>query len=343
MPEVVHYGDISPETNIYLNDTFLKRGMPKMILGSFGQTLRIPKNKSQRLKCRRYEPLSGAPKPLVEGVTPKADSPRVSDVYIPITQYGNLLRLTDVVADTHEDQVLQEFTGLLGEQAAEMIERIRVAHLLGGTNVWYAGGVSSRSAVVAKVTKDLLRSIEASLRVNRAKPITQMLRSTPAFNTENVKPCYIGVCHPYMVKDIEDIDGFKSYEDYGSTTPYDNEIGSVGSFRFLVEEFLDPWADAGGNVPAGLISTSGTKCDVFPLLILARDAFADVALKGYETKNADGKGDMIVPVEMKVLNPGVPRGGDELGQRGSIGYKTWYGCGILQDMYMARVEAAVTQ
>ena len=340
---LTHYGDVSEETGICLAGKFLERAKPKMMLGNFAQTIPMPKNKSQTLKARRYEPLSAAPKPLIEGVTPKADGVKVTDVFFQLQQYGNYLSLTDVVEDTHEDPVLKEFSGLLGEQAGEMIENIRIANLLAGTNVFYAGGVTSRSAVNTKVTRDLLRRIEASLKVNRAGRITQMLRSTNAYGTVNIKPAFIGVCHPYQTKDLEDLVGFKHPEDYGSISPWDNEIGALGSIRFIEEDLMLPFADAGGAVSAGLMSTGGTKCDVFPMFIFGRDSFADVPLKGYKMKNADAKGNMVVPVEMKVLQPNVPRGGDPLGQRGSVGYKTWAAGGLLQDLWFVRVESAVSE
>jgi N4-gp56 family major capsid protein len=43
-----------------------------------------------------------------------------------------------------------------------------------------------------------------------------------------------------------------------------------------------------------------------------------------------------------VLNPNKPRGGDNLGQRGSVGWKTYSNTVILNDAWMARLEAAVT-
>ena len=152
MSELTTYGDISEETGVYLNKPFLDRALPVMYTAQFAQTLHMPKNASQRLKARRYNPLSAEPKKLVEGVTPRADNVSTTDVYFNLEQFGNVLRLTDVVADTHEDPVLQQYTELLGEQAGEMMERIRIAKLLAGTNVYYANG-ESRSEVNTTVNK----------------------------------------------------------------------------------------------------------------------------------------------------------------------------------------------
>jgi N4-gp56 family major capsid protein len=65
---------------------------------------------------------------------------------------------------------------------------------------------------------------------------------------------------------------------------------------------------------------------VYPILYFAANAYAVVPMKG---KNA------ITPM---VLNPNVARGGDPLGQRGSVGIKFYHACVILQDAWMARAE-----
>jgi N4-gp56 family major capsid protein len=65
-------------------------------------------------------------------------------------------------------------------------------------------------------------------------------------------------------------------------------------------------------------------------MYFGRDAYGIVALKG---KFA------ITPM---VLNPGTPRGGDNLGQRGSVGWKTMQGTVILNDAWMAVYECACT-
>jgi N4-gp56 family major capsid protein len=68
---------------------------------------------------------------------------------------------------------------------------------------------------------------------------------------------------------------------------------------------------------------------VYPVLILARDAFGVVRLQGKEA------------VQVMVLNAGTPRGGDELAQRGSVGWKTYYAAVRLNEAWMARLECGV--
>ena len=76
-------------------------------------------------------------------------------------------------------------------------------------------------------------------------------------------------------------------------------------------------------------AVGGTSCHL-QALILGRDAYAAVRLQGLKS------------FEMFVLNPGIARGGDALGQRGTAGWKTWYAAKILTENYMLRLEVAVS-
>ena len=79
-----------------------------------------------------------------------------------------------------------------------------------------------------------------------------------------------------------------------------------------------------------MVSTTGVNADVYPVIFLAQDCFAQVPLKGDEA---------ITPM---VLNPGKPSKSDPMAQRGYVSWKTYYAAVILQDLWMARLEVAVT-
>jgi N4-gp56 family major capsid protein len=96
----------------------------------------------------------------------------------------------------------------------------------------------------------------------------------------------------------------------------------------VLSTIIAPFADAGAN-KGSMISTSGTKADVYPVLYIARDAYGIIPLKG---KTA------ITPM---VVNP-KPSDSDPLAQRGHVGWKGYQTAAILNDAWMARLEVAVT-
>lgn len=337
---ITTFGDISPRNEAYVVADFLEVGQPYMVFEPFCQTTTVPRGTGKTVKFRRYNPLPATPKPLTEGVTPSATKPTCTDVVATVAQYGDREVITDVIADTHEDPVLKIQTRRLGEQAAEMIECIRWGIFKAGTNVFYANG-ESRADVNTTLSKSLQRRITRTIKRNRGKKITNILRSTAAYGTKSVDPSYIAVAHVDLENDIREMEGFIAAKDYGTVSPYPNEIGAVDDVRYLTSDILEPWADAGGDPGTTLMSTSGTKADVYPVLYFAADALGTCALKGYGAKNTNGKMRPVSPVDVFVVNP-KPSDSDPMAQRGHISWKTWNTAVILQDLWVCRAEVACT-
>jgi len=338
------YGDISPRVAAYAVSQLLKRAIPYMVLEKFGQTYPIPNNATKVAKFRRYF-ISGATggagdgnpteafstplavTPLVEGVTPTGKKLANMDYTVTLVQYGDFMTITDVVLDTAEDQVLQQATEALGESAAQTIETIRYNILKAGLNVFYANG-TLRSSVNTPISLAMQRKVTTALTRQNAKRLTQVVKSTPDFRTEPIEAAFIGLVSPDMESDIRNMTGFIPTKQYGTVTPWENEIGSVETVRYLQSTIFAPFPDAGGAM--GLMrSTSGVNADVYPVLYLGRDAYGIVPLKGK---------DSLVPM---VVNP-KPAPGDPLGQRGTIGWKAMTTAVILNDCWMARLECAAT-
>ena len=140
-----NYGDISPRTAAFAAKKLLERGQHQMVVERFGQMDPQGKNKTKTRAWRRYESLQRASAPLTEGVTPAGQQLTKTDIIATLEQYGDRLPLTDVIEDTHEDPVLNQMMKLVGEQASETVEELRINILKGGSNVFYANSVASRS------------------------------------------------------------------------------------------------------------------------------------------------------------------------------------------------------
>lgn len=323
----VSYGDISPRTAAYAEKELLKRGLPYLVLEKFGQAKSLPGNATKVEKFRRYNALSNTPVTLTEGVTPSSQALSVTDITATLSQYGGLVQITDVILDTHEDNTLNEAINLLGEQAAQMIEKMRFGVLKAGTNVLYANG-AARNAVNTVLTTAIQRKAVRALKRQNARQITSIVRSTAAFNTDNVAPGFVALIHPDLEGDVRSMTGFTPSERYGSLSPWENEIGKVDDVRYVSSTIFEPWQDAGGAKGA-MLSTSGTSADVYPVLFLGRDAYGIIALKGQYA---------LTPM---VVNP-KPSDSDPLAQRGSVSWKAMQTAVILNDAFMVRVEVSAT-
>ena len=325
------YGDISPRTAAYAEKELLKRGIPYLVLEKFGQAKTLPEQSTKVIKFRRYTALPSTPAALTEGVTPAGQTLAVTDVTSTLVQYGDKVTITDVIMDTHEDQVLNEATALLGEQAAQMIEKMRFGVLKAGTNVLYGNG-AARNAVNTALTVAMQRRAVRALKRQNTRFITTVIRSTPNFNTDNVSPGYVGLIHPDLEADVRNMTGFVPAEKYGTMTPWENELGKVEDVRYLSSTIFEPWADAGGAKAGSgttMQSTTGTSADVYPVLYVGRDAYGIVALKG------------MFAVTPMVVNP-KPSDSDPLAQRGHVSWKAMQTATILNDAFMARLEVSGT-
>jgi N4-gp56 family major capsid protein len=323
------YGDINQRTAGYAVADMLRHSEPWLILSKMGMTKPLPKNKAETMKFRRPIPLAPATTPVVEGVTPTAQKMTYEDVSVTLKQYGRPIEITDKVTELSEDPVMDTATMLAGEQAGGTIEQVLYGVLRAGTNVFYANG-ASRSAVNTVLTLNKQRAVTRALAAQKALKITRMLKSGPEYGVSAVEAAYVAVAHTDLDSDIRNLAGFIPVAKYGSRqTISEHEIGSVEQVRYILSPDLDPFADAGG-AKGSMVSTTGTSADVYPILYFGQDAFAQVPLKGEEA---------IVPM---VLNPGTPSKSDPMGQRGYVSWKAWYAAVILNDLWMARLEVAVT-
>ena len=331
MADVNKYGDLKPREAGLAWRELLKRAIPAMVTEQFGQTKQMPTKNTGTVIFRRYNRLAVATTPLAEGVTPGASKPTYTDVTMNVQQYGDFVPYTDVMEDLHPDNVIGEYKDILAEQMAETKEVLNIAYLKGGSTVYYANG-ASRTAVNTFTSVGQLKKIIRYLRDQKAKPITKILKATTNYATQPIPASYVALCDTDLVADLQSLQGWKNVEEYANSDGRlnDYEIGQVANIRFVATSLFDAWADvgaAGALMIATTLATSAT--DVYPIIILGEDAWCTLALRGANSG---------YPIVLST----APAKGDELGQRGSVGWKMWHGGGILYDAYMARLEVCAT-
>jgi N4-gp56 family major capsid protein len=178
-----------------------------------------------------------------------------------------------------------------------------------------------------------LQTAIRALENNDAGKLKAKLKASVGIATEPIRESYIAICHPDLRQDIQALPGFVSVEKYSDQgDAIEGEIGGVEGVRFITTTQAVPFKDAGdtAGANAGSISTSGSNCDVYPVLIFAEDAIGCATLGGMDS------------LRSKVVMP-KPGPGDPLGQRGTVAWDTFYSCIILQDLWMYRLEVACTK
>jgi N4-gp56 family major capsid protein len=321
----------------------LKHAIPVEVLGITGMNKPMPKNNSKVVSFRRWLPPGGVDNiwitsgnmeayadsyETVEGQTPNAKTMTAVDITATMRQFAVLFAVTDQTVDMYEDDIPMAMKVQTGETMGLIREMVRYGELRGATNAYYAGG-SNRGTVDEAISLNLLRKVTKSLLNNHAKRVTKVLSSSGNYGTQAVEAGFLVFCSTDLESTIRDLPGFTNCVDYGSKQPInENEIGSVERFRFILSPELAGYANAGAAVGStGLYSSNGVNIDVYPVIVCGEDAWGQVALRG---------ADSIDPTWQP---PGQKDKSDPLGQRGYIGAKAYHTAVILNQGFMALIEA----
>jgi N4-gp56 family major capsid protein len=327
------YTEITPRTNLRSAAGMLERAAVVQVLQHTATMQKMPKNKSQTLKFRRFNNLSPLTSNLVEGVTPSPTPFTVTDITATLYEYGQVVTFTDVIEDTHEDPVVSQLTDLVGENVGRTNEALDWAVVRAGSSVVYANG-TQRTDVNTPISLGKVRSAVRTLDTQKARKFNQVITPGLEYATRGIEASWIAVCHTSMSSDIRNLPGFIPTVQYGQRKMIcEDELGAVENIRFLVSADLSVIAD-GGGAKAGsgttMVSTAGTSADIYPVVIFGRDSWARVELAGYGSVEAD-----IIPAGRKDKS-------DPLGQRGSVSSKWWHTAVRLNESWMIRIECAAT-
>ena len=109
---------------------------------------------------------------------------------------------------------------------------------------------------------------------------------------------------------------------------HDRELGVAENFRFVTAPLLIPFDEAGSGTLNGCLGSSNV--DVYPILVIAEVACANVALKG------------MGAVKPTILSARQKNHANPLGQFGYVGGDFWMASVRLNENWMVRLEVGAT-
>ena len=324
----------------------LRHAIPREVLGITGQQHDLSQNVSDTVIFRRWLPFGGATTNATtinqwsvtvtahqtqEGVTPTPDTIAPQDITVQVIEYSCLYVYTNKVALLYEDDVPKAMKKQTGQRMGLVRELVRYGALKGNTNKFYSGG-TSRSTVDEAISLANLRAVSRSLQANRGDPITEVLSASPNYNTAPVEATYIVFCHTDLENDVRELPGFTKCVEYGTQKKlHAMELGAVDNFRFVVSPELSSIIDSGASLAStGLVSDGGANIDVYPVIVVAEEAWGDVALRGQNSFR-------VTHIAHTVKDKNDPHG-----QRGYVGAIFWSASFIQNDGWMAVIECGVT-
>lgn len=306
-----HGNDLSPEMRTYYWRTLIEEAGPQLVHDQFGQKCDVPKGNGKKVQFRKFEQLPKMMKPLTEGVTPKGQAMTMTTIEEDVLQYGGYILITDLLDLVAVDNMVQEATIMIGQQAGRTLDTVTREVLNGGTNVIYGDGtVMSRSAVTRsmKLTVDLVKRAARILKVQ---------------NTPRIDGYYVGIIHPNTEYDLTNDPAWVDANKYTDIDhKWMNEIGKIGNVRFVES------TEAKIFEKAGAVDGSN-KVDIYSTLVLGANAYGVTTITGGA---------------MKTIIKQIGSGGteDPLDQRGTIGWKGTKAAVRLLEQYMVRIETAST-
>ncbi|MBR6428254.1 MAG: N4-gp56 family major capsid protein [Clostridia bacterium] len=212
----------------YYDRQLLESAKTRFVHAEFGQKRPIPRNSGTHVNFRRWnlfdpnEALAG----LTEGETPTGQSLSQTDVEVGVKQYGAYVEVTDLLDLTAYDNVINDSAELLGEQIGTVVEWVTRDAMCATSNVQYAGGAESRSALTAsdKLTVEEIRKAVRTLKKNKARQ----------FCEDGRQPHFVCICSPEATYDLQNDENWKNVSAYQNAEAiYSGEIGRLYGVVFV--------------------------------------------------------------------------------------------------------------
>lgn len=302
---------LAPEDKTFYEKTLLTRLLPQLNFYKDAMKKKLPKNQGRTINFRKFNSLTVPTSSLTEGKTPEGNNLNITTINATVAQEGDYVELSDLIQMTGIDPVITETSELLGEEAGVVVDtRIQKA-LSAGTNVYFAGGVTTRKELESADTKYLtgadIQKLVRKLKNADAK------RFADGFYHMQVDPdiAYDLMSDPAWV----DVSKYAKPEQMVK-----GELGKMHGMKFFETtnlEVVDSSEDS-GKIPVHISYAYGNK------------SYACVDLEG-----GAGKPEIIVKPN------GSAGSADPLNQRASVGWKNCFTAVITEPLAMVRVESGV--
>ena len=303
------YAGLTEQQKTFYDKTLLKRLLPKLVFMQHGQKKPVKKREGDTANYRRFNRLTAATTPLVEGVTPVGSELNISEVTATIQGYGDYVVLSDFIDMVGIDPVITETTEVLGEQAAETLDMVVRDVVAAGTNVYRVGGRANRNEVTATDTLDgaTMRRVRQVMARNNVKPVAKV-------------GAYLAFPHPDCSYDIQGDSAWTNANQYaGATRIFEGELGKMYNVRYIETTMAPIWTEEGA-----------ASIDVYGTLVIGRDAY------GVPDVGGSSKPQTIIK---PLGSAGVS---DPLNQRSSVGWKAYLATVRLDELCILRVESAAS-
>ena len=294
---------LTPGMQTYYNRELLRTFEPELVHLQFGDEHRMPENSGLVMNMRKIIPLEANTNTLSEGEPGESVMLTETEVTVKLEQYGEYARCTDKLDLSHLDMNILRKTKLFGDAGARSIDAVVREELATCTNVIYAGGKTSRSALTSAdklTTKELRKAV----------------RKLKKAHAQTFGGYYIAIVGPDTFYDLQDDETFVAVSRYqDKEAVYTGEIGRLFGCRIVETTEAKVFEGAGAS-----------GADVASVIVLGQYAYGYTSFKGAKPR--------------VIVKPAGSAGtADPLEQISTVGWKMdGFGVKLLQPEYAVRIE-----
>lgn len=345
-----NYSTKNPRTNTMAAKEMLSRVASCEVTGKFAKNAEMPLNQTDNITFRRLKPFNatafetpdittalvtnagGANLLLTEATNPTDYTVDYVDVVMTLQNYGILFSFSSKTQLLHEDDIPGDMVDLTGDTLGEAMEVIRIGAMIAASaNVRFANKVAGVGLVASKILAGDLRSAAKTLAARRATKMREMLSPSVNVKTEPIEAAYIALINTDAIPDVRDLTGFVHVSEYGQRKVIcPEEVGSWEEFRFVAIPIASKTINVGVAVGAtGLVAT-GANVDVYDTIVMAKEAFGHVMLRGRTA------------LKPTMLPATTVNHGNPMGLKGYVGANVWYAAKALNENWMVKIRHGVT-
>jgi len=294
---------LTPGMQTFYNRELLRTFEPELVHLQFGDEHRMPENSGMVMNMRKLVPLETKTAALAEGEPGEGVLLAETEVTVELKQYGEYAKCTDKLDLSHLDMNIMRKTKLFGDAGARSIDAVVREELATCTNVIYAGGKTSRSALTPQ---DKLTS----------KELRKAVRMLKKAHAQTFGGYYIAIVGPDALFDLQDDDAFIKVSQYQNKEAiFSGEIGRLFGCRIVETTEAKVFEGAGAE-----------GADVASIIVLGQYAYGVTSLKGAQPR--------------VIVKPAGSAGtADPLDQVSTVGWKMdGFGVKLLQPEYAVRIE-----
>lgn len=322
--------------------TLIKRLLPYLPLWEDAQKVTIPDRSggfggTQAIQFRRFNSIAVDTTPLTEGKPPDPKTMSTALVGASLQQFGDWIKLSDLLVSTSLDDIMQEAMDLLAENAGRKLHQI-ILNQVTGSEVTQAVFGGSATTIETVTAADVLSDVTIKKAVRRLR-------------ANNVPPFpdgyYRGIISPWQAYDLM---GSNTY--WTDVAKYNGGLGADGSINMIAGEIgkmhgvrfrestempVQPYGAGGtGTIPA---RTGGA--NVYTGVVYGPNSFGVFDLKSQAVQNIDNETGRGMKLFVRPVND--PTTGDPLGQFGFVSWKASFAAKVIDPLRIVRLVSGATQ